>query len=403
MKLRTLVFWPHLIAGLLSGLVILLMSVTGVLLTYERQLVTRSNSHLRSRVPAQGALKAPLETVLTKLRAAHPELTTASVTMANTADAPVIVGAGPGREIYVDAYSGLVLGEGNQSMRRAMTTLRAWHRWLAVDGDNRQLARAVTGWSNVVFGFLVLSGIYLWFPRQWTWPHVRPVVFFARKQGKARDFNWHNVVGIWSAVPLLVVVVSAVPISFPWGNTLVYRSVGEAPPAGRGGAPARGADPRSASEPPSKSSSLKPAGRGSVSTAGIDALVRRAAAQVPGWRTMTLRLPGNDTSPAVFAIDTGDGGQPQRRSTLTLNRQGGVVSHESFADQTPGRRIRSLMRFAHTGEVLGVPGQTVAGLASVGGSVLVWTGIALAWRRANASIRRTRNRAADVVDRRSAA
>ena len=39
------------------------------------------------------------------------------------------------------------------------------------------------------------------------------------------------------------------------------------------------------------------------------------------------------------------------------------------------------MRFAHTGEVLGIPGQTVAGLVSAGGVVLVWTGIALALRR----------------------
>ena len=39
------------------------------------------------------------------------------------------------------------------------------------------------------------------------------------------------------------------------------------------------------------------------------------------------------------------------------------------------------MRFAHTGEVLGIPGQTIAGLVSAGGAVLVWTGMALAWRR----------------------
>src|SRR3712207_8450966 len=44
-------------------------------------------------------------------------------------------------------------------------------------------------------------------------------------------------------------------------------------------------------------------------------------------------------------------------------------------------RIRNTMRFAHTGEVLGIPGQTVAGIVSAGGAVLVWTGLALAWRR----------------------
>jgi hypothetical protein len=39
------------------------------------------------------------------------------------------------------------------------------------------------------------------------------------------------------------------------------------------------------------------------------------------------------------------------------------------------------MRFAHTGEQYGVVGQTVAGLASLAACFLVYTGIALAWRR----------------------
>jgi len=69
------------------------------------------------------------------------------------------------------------------------------------------------------------------------------------------------------------------------------------------------------------------------------------------------------------------------------------VRYETFADQGPGRRLRSLMRFAHTGEVLGLAGQTVAGLASAGAVVLVWTGIALALRRGRAWLARRRARA----------
>jgi uncharacterized iron-regulated membrane protein len=71
-----------------------------------------------------------------------------------------------------------------------------------------------------------------------------------------------------------------------------------------------------------------------------------------------------------------------------LSRAGEVVTYESFSSQSPGRQLRSIMRFAHTGEVLGLPGQTVAGLVSAGGVVLVWTGVALAWRRLRAWIKR---------------
>ena len=51
------------------------------------------------------------------------------------------------------------------------------------------------------------------------------------------------------------------------------------------------------------------------------------------------------------------------------------------------------MRFAHTGELGGLTGEAVAGLASAGGAFLVYTGVALAlrrlaaWRRRRAPVR----------------
>jgi uncharacterized iron-regulated membrane protein len=39
------------------------------------------------------------------------------------------------------------------------------------------------------------------------------------------------------------------------------------------------------------------------------------------------------------------------------------------------------VRFLHTGEALGIVGQTIAGLVSFTSVLMVWTGIALAWRR----------------------
>jgi len=39
MPLRKLVFWLHLLAGLFVGIVVLVMSITGVLLTYELQII----------------------------------------------------------------------------------------------------------------------------------------------------------------------------------------------------------------------------------------------------------------------------------------------------------------------------------------------------------------------------
>ena len=71
--------------------------------------------------------------------------------------------------------------------------------------------------------------MYLWLPKLWTLDPVQEhaVVPRAACAPKARDFNWHNVIGVWSAIPLAIVVAGAVPISYPWASNLVYRLVGE--------------------------------------------------------------------------------------------------------------------------------------------------------------------------------
>jgi uncharacterized iron-regulated membrane protein len=400
MTIRPFIFWPHLIAGTVAGIVILLMSVTGVLLTYERQMIAWADSGYRSEVPDSGAPRLPVETLLARVAESRPDVRPTAVTVAAERDAPIVLTVTP-QALYVDAYTGRVLGEGSQAIRTLMSRLRAWHRWIAVDGARRPIARAITGWSNVIFLFIVVSGFYLWWPRKWTWQRVKPVVLFRRGvQGKARDFNWHNVIGMWSAVPLFIIVLTALPISFPWANAAVYRVVGEAPPAPPAGRGDR-AEPAVVRRVDGAQADVR---RQPLAVSGLDALMARAERHVPGWRTISLRLPASPRGPVTFAIDQGDGGQPQLRSTLTLDREtGSVVTYESFADQSLGRRLRSISRFAHTGEVLGIPGQTIAGVATGGAVVLVWTGIALALRRFGAWLKRRDNTAAPAARQSTAA
>ena len=44
MSFKRIIFWAHLVVGVAFGLVILLMSVTGAVLTYERQIISYMES-----------------------------------------------------------------------------------------------------------------------------------------------------------------------------------------------------------------------------------------------------------------------------------------------------------------------------------------------------------------------
>lgn len=83
------------------------------------------------------------------------------------------------------------------------------------------------------------------------------------------------------------------------------------------------------------------------------------------------------------------GWHPASRSQLTLDPvTADVVRWEPFAGQSLGRRLRTWVRPLQAGEAGRPAGQAVALVASGGGAVLVWTGLALAWRRLRSRRRR---------------
>lgn len=399
-RLRTVIFWLHLTAGLSAAAIILTMSVTGVLLTYQRQVQAWADTRgLDAGPPAVSAAAndvrdaerlAP-EALLERLAATHPGTVT-SVRWSRDPAAPVEVALGRDVTLFVNGYTGAVLGDGSERTRAFFRTVMDWHRWLGLNEDLRPQGRAVTGAANLLFLFIVLAGVYLWWPRNLTRRAFRNVlVFRSGLRGKARDFNWHNVIGIWSMVPLIIVIASGVVISYAVASAAVGRLVGwDAPPAVMAPSPTARA-PESVRSSSADRQPGQPAAIAPTDTMVSHAfLLARARAQMPEWRWVTMRLPARDGR-AVFTLDGGYPGQPQKRAQVTLSTAtGDVVSWNPFSSQAPAQRARSILRYAHTGEVLGLAGQTVAGIVSAAAIVLVWTGVALALRRLSAWRRRRR-------------
>lgn len=399
LPLRRFVFWMHLAAGVSAGLVILIMSVTGVILAYEKQIIRWADG-VSGPPAAPGQARLPIDDLIGHARRVFPDATAAAITVRRQVDAPVEVNFGPKGTVFVHAYTGEVLGTGSARTRAFFRSVTEWHRWLALKDASRATGKAITGVSNLVFFFIVLSGFYLWWPRTWTWTQFRQLLWFRKGlPSKARDFNWHHVIGFWSLVPLAAIVWSGVVIGYPWASDLTYRMAGEAPPprgaqggpARPGEGPARGGRERAergqAGGPAERGD--RRAGQGEPQATETDAaymslasLFDRAAAQSDEWTILTARLPAPRDGVLQVTVDTGTGAQPQKKGTLQLDRATGATKKwEPFEAQTKGRQWRSWLRFVHTGEYYGLIGQTIACLVTAGSVVLIYTGLALTWRR----------------------
>jgi uncharacterized iron-regulated membrane protein len=373
---RKLLFWCHLTVGVTAGAVILLMCVSGVLLMYERQLIAWADRGFRSSPQSDATLRLTPEALFAIVQNAEKNLPT-TITMQSDRTAPVEMLLSGGRILYTNAYSGARLGEGSRGIRTFFRSVTDWHRWLGRQGSQRPFGRAVTGACNLAFMFMVASGMYLWLPRRWSWQNTRQVLFFRSGiGGKARDFNWHNVIGIWCAIPLFFIVLGGLVISYPWATNLLYQLTGSEPP------PTTSAPGNNARQPAAHA----------INVAGLNQAWSVAEQSIPGWQTITARIPTVQQAPFELTVTESHRGRPDKRHTLTVERAtGAIIKAENFSTYNTGRQLRLWLRFVHTGEVLGVAGQTAAGVASAGGAVLVWTGLSLAWRRFRAWRMRTTN------------
>ncbi len=380
MSLRKAIFWIHLAVGVTAAIVILMLAVTGVILTYEAQLNEWALGEYRADPPAPGLAPLGLDGLIARVNGEQPAHLVTSVALRRDPRAPAIVELDDGAVVHVDRFTGEGLGDGSTRTRRFLESVLYWHRWFALEGEYRIIGRTFVAIANLGFLFLLVSGIYLWWPSSGSRAAWRQVLWFRRGLGgRSRDFNWHSVIGFWSAVPLAVIIFSGVTISYQWAADLVHRLAGDTPPFQQSPRPWE-ADGRDA--PSVAPDTMTP-------FVELQALVAKAGGETPGWRTLTIDLPESIHDAVVVAVDRGTGRQPSQSEDLLFDRATGeLVERAGYPTFDRGFKIRRWLRFAHTGEVYGVIGQSIAGVVSLGVAVMVWTGLAMSWRRFCGSLRR---------------
>ncbi len=394
MNVRNFIFWIHFVSGVVGGAVILLMSATGVPLAFEKEIISWFERDAR-RLPAESAgERLSHEELLKRLNAARPDFKPGTLTVFPEPASAVLAAQGRANAVYVDPWSGEIHREGATGVRSFMQTMMEWHRWLGMEGEGRDVGKAITGACNAAFVVLGVTGIFLWFPRRWTRAAVRAIALFKPGlRGRARDWNWHNVIGIWCGPVLIVLAATAMPISYVWASNLVYRLAGSEPPAqggaGQGGAAQGAQGPREGGQGRRRAEATA----STAPSVSLDVVIASVQERFPEWEQLMIRTgggrggPSASAAPAVgasLALTVYERGRWPRFASrqVTLDPASGeVLKAESYADQSAGRRARMWTRFLHTGEALGPAGQAIAGIASLGGVVLAWTGFALAWRR----------------------
>ncbi|PKI17829.1 PepSY-associated TM helix domain-containing protein [Colwellia sp. 12G3] len=379
MNIRKTFFWLHLILGCSAAIFIFLMSITGVALTYERQMIKAAERTDYPIATTSSTQVLPLSELLI-IAKGYPTKKIAEIVIENQPNAPIIVKDGRKKVAYLNPYTGAELAVPGQDTKTFFSKLRAFHRWLTFDGKFSETGRWVNGSANIIFLVLILSGLYLWLPKRFNSRAFKQRLTLSGNypNKSARNYQWHNVFGVYMAPVLFVLVVTALFFSFKWpGNTLKNLV---------------------STESFSLEKPVQVSAQQALLQLPVEQQLLKVKARYPQWQTIQFSLGTSldssldssldnlleniPTNNKVYQVDQGNGGEPQKRLKVLLNKTtGDVVQEQKFEHLSTYSKLRSYIRFLHTGEIFGPFGQTLAGLASLLACLLVYTGAMLSWRR----------------------
>ncbi|MDF3239059.1 PepSY-associated TM helix domain-containing protein [Pseudomonas veronii] len=202
----------HFYAGLFVAPFMVLLALTGIIYLFKPQLDPLMYGHLLTVPAAERALSADEQ--LQRAKAAYPQGTLSKyLPPADATSSAQFVMHDGGREmtVFVDPYRGTVLGT-QDAKNNLQAIARALHGELMIGTVGDRLVELAAGWGVM----LVISGMYLWWPRGKSSSGVLWPRFNTRGRVFWRDL--HVVTGFWGAALLLVMLLSGMAWTGFWGK-----------------------------------------------------------------------------------------------------------------------------------------------------------------------------------------
>ncbi len=201
----------HFYAGLFVIPFMILLSLTGIVYLFKPQLDQLMYPELLSVQPAGTPLSADQQ--LARLQQVLPQAEVSQYLPPATAESSAqFVAQLDGRKtnLFLDPYSGALLGQ-QDAANNLQALARALHGELLIGTIGDRLIELAAGWGVV----LVVSGLYLWWPRGQggagvLWPRLN-----ARGRLLWRDL--HAVTGFWGSAVLLFMLLTGMTWTGFWG------------------------------------------------------------------------------------------------------------------------------------------------------------------------------------------
>ncbi|MCT7952154.1 PepSY domain-containing protein [Ancylothrix sp. C2] len=353
MKFRKLALTLHLYLGLMVGMLLAVIALTGSLLVFGDEIEHFLYPQLLQVIPQ--AEKIPLETVLQIVQKAYPQNQAISILLPRGIEEVCQVSMLSKSEellnVYVNPYTGII--QGSRLWKETFTGfLFTIHAELA----GGELGHIFVGFCGILTLILALTGLFLWTG----WRNFERGFLINWKVHWQRSlFDLHNFSGIASVAYLLLIAATGTAIIFyvPFEET-IYRLTNEKP------------QPALVSHPPAGGSRQN-----------LDEVLRQVDTVLLPAKTTFISLPS--TPEATFKVRKRfpNEAHPNGSSTIYLDQYSGeILRVDSIYSFSLADRILNALYPLHIGSYGGILFRVIHAITGLLTIVLFVSGLVI-WRQ----------------------
>ncbi len=375
MPLKKTILKIHSWLGLLSGLVVFILGITGCIyvfmeeikpLVYHQRLFVEVPDHTQ-RLPIAvitAKAQAAIGTAYPLQLAEVPQAANRSFMFRAVKTNPEALSYATYMEyfyrVYVNPYNGEILKVEHTKWEFFNTVVNLHINLLL----GPKIGGTIVNWSVIIFVVILISGIVLWWPSGKAAAKQRFRFRWKKDtKWKRKNYDLHNILGFYAMLVLLIIALTGLVISYPWFSNAVQW-------LGNGGK-------KTMAPPAVLADSL------ATQVLTLDHIIVNATNSVPPGSTLLVTLP-KDPNTVVSVFARRDGKPLYNAIRMKFDQHTAApLWRRSFADMPGGERLQAMNYDIHVGAVLGLPGKMLAFLASLIAASLPVTGFYIWWGRKN--------------------
>lgn len=382
--LRKLFFWLHKWLGLVTGLIVLIISIAGCINVfadelreyfyhdrfYNNQVENRSFmpfSHLREN--AQRALGPTYKISRSEV---YPEPGRNWIFRATLTDAE-----GIGYWNYYKYYYRVYINPNNGKVVYVEDTRNEFFQLVLNIHMNLLLGKSIggiiTGTSVLCFLILLLSGLFLWWPKKWKIKNFKKGLMLKQNASpKRRNYDLHNVLGFYTLIPAILICITGLVFAFDWADNVVQYTF-------NGGKVEKRSIPRS-----SPNNDYHPE--------AIDGAVAALLRTHHQADVFSIRFRDKSTDPLDVQVRLAEKRTHLFKWYYFDRNSGRLLLKYGDGDVKGGEKFRSMNYDLHTGAFSGLPTKVLAFLVSLICASLPVTGFMIWYNRTKGKQKNTNRR-----------